>query len=124
MRFVQFFTLAWLTLSLARADVPPAQRAEVEHLLTWVQQSSCVFIRNGRKYTGQRAERHIMRKYEHFRDEIVDTGSFIELAASRSMASGRPYLIACDGYARPSRDVLLEELARHRNGRQDASALE
>jgi len=98
----------------AEADVPESQRAEVEHLLEYVRLSGCTFIRNGREYDGERAHRHVMRKYNYFRDEIDSTERFIELAATESTMSGRPYQIACAETARPSKDVLLEELGRFR----------
>jgi hypothetical protein len=101
--------------ALTRADVPESDRHEVEHLLEFIRQSDCAFIRNGRTYGGERAYRHVQRKYDYFRGDIMDAESFIELSASRSELSGQPYLFACSGTEpRRSRDVLLEELERYR----------
>jgi hypothetical protein len=99
----------------ALADVPAAQAVEVEHLLEFIKTSACELIRNGRSYSGDRAFRHVMRKYDYFRDRITSTEDFIELSATRSTMSGQPYRFACGG-SEPveSRTVLLEELARFR----------
>lgn len=108
----------WLAVALcargAAADVPESQRAEVEHLLGFIEHSSCTFVRNGRSYDSERALRHVERKYDYFRDEITSTEEFVELAATRSTVSGKPYLFVCDGETRESRAVLLDELARFR----------
>jgi hypothetical protein len=101
----------------ALADVPEAQAAEVEHLLDFIRTTTCELIRNGRAYSGDRAYRHVMRKYDYFRDRITSTEQFIELSATRSTLSGQPYWFAC-GDSKPveSETVLLEELARFRDG--------
>ena len=99
----------------AIADVPDTQRAEVEHLLGFIRTSSCELVRNGREYDGERAYRHVVRKYDYFRDEIASTEEFIALAATKSELSGRAYEFRCDGQpTTTSAAVLLEELARFR----------
>lgn len=98
----------------ARADVPAAQVGEVEHLLEFIRNSSCKFVRNGNEHDGERAFRHVMRKYDYFRDQIRSTEDFIDLAASRSEMSGRAYLFRCDGKESESRTMLLAELERFR----------
>lgn len=101
----------------AGADVPPAQRPEVEHLIAFVRGSGCVMERNGRRYTADDAARHIRRKYEHFRDEIHDSGDFIRLAATRSSVTGRPYRVICGGgEPQPAGAWLRRELQRYRSG--------
>ena len=110
-----FLLLAVLVFATpVAADVPAAQRAEVEHLLAFVKRSDCIFIRNGDKHAAADAHDHIVRKYEHFADEIDSTESFIELAASRSTFSGKAYSVRCGETLLPSRDWLLQELARFR----------
>ena len=66
-----------------RADVPPGQRAEVEHLIGYLENSDCEMLRNGRIHDGPEGARHVRRKYDHFRDEISSTEDFIELAELR-----------------------------------------
>lgn len=116
--------LAVLVIAVAlpshtRADVPPGQVAEVEHLLAFIKNnSSCRFLRNGREYSGTRAHRHVLRKYDYFRDQIRSTEDFIALSASESTISGKPYQFLCQGSpAVESKTALLEELARYRSSR-------
>jgi len=105
--------------SSAVADVPDAQKPEVDHLLEYIRTSPCQFMRNGRQYPGERAYKHVLRKYNYFRDRIATTEEFIELSASVSTMSGEPYWFICEGEPRePSKDKLLGELERYReNGR-------
>lgn len=100
---------------LVSADVPDAQIPEVEHLLEYIRTSPCLFMRNGREYPGERAYKHVLRKYNYFRDRIETTEQFIELSASVSTISGEPYWFVCDGEPRQeSQKMLLEELERYR----------
>ena len=100
------------------ADVPPAEKPEVEYLLGLVKTSACKFERNGKLYDGQKAYEHIERKYEHFQDEITSTETFIEYAATKSMISGKYYLIICAGREPENTgDWLLKELRKYRESR-------
>ncbi|MGH7848894.1 MAG: DUF5329 family protein, partial [Thermodesulfobacteriota bacterium] len=100
------------------ADVPPAEKPEVEYLLGLVKTSACKFERNGKLYDGEKAYGHIKKKYEHFRDEITSTETFIEYAATKSMISGNYYLVICAG-SEPENtgDWLLKELRKYRESR-------
>jgi Family of unknown function (DUF5329) len=105
--------------SAACADVPDAQRSEIRHLFDYVRSSGCPIERNGKPYPASEAVRHMQKKYEYFRADIDSTEKFVELAASRSEASGKPYLVKCPGRPRvPARDWLLVELARYRAERR------
>jgi len=70
-------------------------RTEIEFLLSYVEQSDCIFIRNGKEHQGPAAASHMRRKFEHFlaEDEVQTAEDFIRLAGTRSMLSGRPYRI-------------------------------
>lgn len=97
------------------ADVPPSQRAEVEHLFHFIKQSACIFERNGHQYPAAEAVVHIQKKYDYFRDKINNTEEFIEYSATKSTISGRMYYVSCPGQDRiTSRDWLLAELKRYR----------
>jgi hypothetical protein len=103
--------------SSAFADVAGSQRTEVDHLFEYVRTSKCQIERNGQLYPGAAAEEHMQKKYEHFRDQIDSTEKFIDLVASRSEVSKRPYLVRCGSkMAMPTRGWLLAELARFRAG--------
>jgi hypothetical protein len=93
----------------------PAEKPEVEYLLGLVKSSPCKFERNGKLYDGAKAYEHIKKKYDHFRDEITSTETFIEYSATKSMISGNYYYIVCPG-AEPEKtsDWLLRELSKYR----------
>jgi hypothetical protein len=81
----------------AAADVPPDQVAEVEHLISYLENSDCVMIRNGKVYSGSEGAKHVRRKYEYYRKKLSSTEQFIELSASRSSMSGKDYTVECPG---------------------------
>lgn len=117
---IAFYTFILVSLIALQAnhsfaDVPKSQKPEVEHLLEFVEITECQFERNGKKYDGEKASKHIKRKYKHFRDEITNTEEFIEYSATFSTRSGKPYLVYCsDNNPIESSVWLLEELARFR----------
>ena len=107
--------LLLVLFQLAVADVPPAQVAEVEHLISYLETSDCVMIRNGKVYSGSEGAKHVRRKYEYFRKKLSSTEQFIELSASRSSMSGQEYTVECPGEpVMTSSDWLHSELARYR----------
>lgn len=102
------------------ADVPPAQRAEVDYLLDFLENSDCALLRNGEAHDAREAARHVRRKYDHYRDTIRTTEEFIERAATRSLVTGRAYRVRCPG--QPERPVaywLGEALAAYRDDHRD-----
>ena len=68
------------------ADVPPEQKPEVEHLITFLETSDCSMIRNGEAHDGEEAAGHVRRKYEHFRNKIDSTEDFIRYDRRRMTA--------------------------------------
>lgn len=107
-----------LNLALAApaqaAPLSPQARAEVEALLAQLQSSSCDFNRNGSWHMPAEARAHLLRKLAYFEEKsMVGTADqFIELAATRSSSSGKPYLVRCPGSATvPSGDWLKARLA-------------
>ena len=70
----------------------------VNYLFDYVAKSDATFIRNGQTHTPQEAVNHIKAKYEHFKSEIKTPEDFIRLVASKSLLTGKPYLVrAPDG---------------------------
>ena len=117
--------LLWLHLFLctltADAGVASANdqlEGTINYLLTYVKNSDCIFIRNGKEYTAKEAVAHILRKYEHFRDEIKTAEDFIRLTASKSLMTGKPYWIkTIDGKKIKSENWLLKALELYRAAR-------
>lgn len=87
---------------------------EIAHLLTFVADSGCTYVRNGNQYDATEAREHIERKYDYIRDRISTTEQFIKYAATESSISGQPYTVICSGQEEPSADWLNRELDRYR----------
>jgi hypothetical protein len=99
----------------ALADPALVAAAEIDHLIAFIGSSTCIFNRNGDDYDGAAAAEHIAEKYAYYRDDITSAADFIDLAASRSALTGRPYQVRCAGSdAMPARDWLLLELETYR----------
>jgi hypothetical protein len=65
----------------------------INYLLSFVENSECIFIRNDNEHTAKAAAAHMKRKYEHFEGEIRTPEDFIRLAATKSLITGKPYLV-------------------------------
>lgn len=86
----------------------------IQYLIGYVSGSGLTFIRNAREYTPGEAAEHMNKKYQHFRDDIGTPEDFIELCATKSLLSGKPYLVVA-GQAKELRtgDWLRTELAAY-----------
>ena len=87
------------TLLLPCADATSSDDAllgTINYLLTYVEESNCVFIRNGKEYNSKDAAKHIKTKYDSLRLSIKTLEEFIERAATKSIVSGQLF-----GYSAP-----------------------
>ncbi len=101
----------------AQADPPVTVQIEVNFLLGYLDGSACDFNRNGTWHDAQTAQTHLRDKYQYLsaRNKVNTTEDFIELAATQSSFSGRPYTVKCGNQASmSSNEWLLIELARFR----------
>jgi hypothetical protein len=110
------------SISTAAGAAPAAApvRAEIDALLGKLQASGCQFNRNGSWYSGTEARSHLLRKLEYFEDKgnVQNTEQFIELAASKSSSSGKPYQVKCGSEgAIDSKLWLTRELATLRKSK-------
>jgi hypothetical protein len=105
------------------AAIEAAAVQEIDKLLARLAASACEFERNGSWHPAAEARTHLLRKRDAVgrRTTIASSEQFIELAATASSTSGRPYRVRC-GAAAPveSRRWLLDELQRLR--RPDAGS--
>ena len=86
----------------------------IQHLIGYVSGSGLRFIRNSSEYTPAEAAEHMNRKYQHFRDAIETPEDFIELCATKSLLSGKPYLVVSgQGKELRTSDWLRTELAAY-----------
>ena len=115
--------LVCLTMTgVSRAEPNDEAETPIQHLLNYVRQSDLVFVRNSSDHDSTEAAKHISEKYAHFKDDIVTPEEFIELCASKSLLTGKVYLVIDkQGREFATRDWLLTELAayRIRNGKVD-----
>jgi Family of unknown function (DUF5329) len=65
----------------------------IDYLIDYVGKSNATFIRNGASHTPAEAAAHIKAKYEHFKNQIKTPEDFIRLSASKSLLTGKPYLV-------------------------------
>lgn len=97
------------------ASQPEDLDATVQHLITFVKDSTVTFERNSSRYSGEQAAEHISKKYQHFKNEIDTPEKFIELCATGSMITGKPYsIITRQGEQLPSSEWLSAELSVYR----------
>ena len=102
------FVAAALLMTLPATASTPSE--EIAHLLDFIGDSSCAFIRNGVSYDGAEAAAHVKDKYEYYQRDIHSAEDFIAKAASRSELSGKPYLVRCGADTTPAADWLTREL--------------
>jgi hypothetical protein len=97
----------------AAEDAGIADR-EITGLISAVESSGCVFIRNGDRHDAAEAADHLRLKYRRGKRYADTAEHFIERLASKSSWSGEPYLIECGGTGEPSGDWLTTALLRIR----------
>jgi hypothetical protein len=87
----------------------------ISYLLDYVAHADVKFIRNGAEHTPAQAVEHMKAKRDHFKAEIKTPEDFIRLAASKSLLTGKPYLIRTpDGKETPLSEWLTAALQQHR----------
>jgi hypothetical protein len=94
----------------------------VLHLINYVSESDLTFIRNSDRYTSVEAADHMNKKYRHFKEDINTAEEFIDLCASRSLLSGKPYIVINEqGEQVRTSEWLQTELADYRARGRDSS---
>ena len=115
MTFAAGIALAlFMSLFMSPGAAEPTEKVDttIQYLMKTVAGSGLTFIRNGNRAKPEKAAEHMNRKYEHFRDDIETPEDFIELCATKSLLTGKPYMVV-DGQGRERRtsDWLRAELA-------------
>ena len=88
--------------------------AEVAHLLVFVADSGCTFVRNGTEHSSQDAAEHLQMKFKRGRRYVDSAEDFINRLASESSWSGKPYTVQCGDSVEASGVWLHRELAAYR----------
>lgn len=110
-------TLVVPTEGLSTTDEPLV--STINHLLKYVEDSKCVFIRNDTDYNSKEAAQHLKTKYDLFMYKVKTPEDFIEVAGTKSIVSGKPYWMRCDGHLITSAEWLTKELSDYRKALYD-----
>jgi len=109
--FLALFLCAWSNTSFAASE----NEVEIDHLLQFIANSNCTFIRNGERYPSAEAKLHINKKYNYVKSKVNSAEDFIKYAATKSSMTGKYYSVICAGKEKTSKQWLLDELAAYRN---------
>ena len=102
-------------LTSETAAAPETSAETIEYLLAYVEQSKLAFVRNGQEHDSEAAAAHMRRKYEYFKVGIATPEDFIGQVASKSLLSGRPYMVRLPGGREASVEAWLRDvLEKHR----------
>jgi len=111
-----------------RASDQPTTKAmsedeKIEALIRRVDElKDATFIRNGTEHDCHAAAKHMRDKWNYGKKEIHSALEFIDKAASKSSASGKPYLIRYkDGREVESGAFLRDELKKIESGESSSS---
>ena len=104
--------LSFVSGPLFAADNAPSETDKIERLIQRVETlRDAKFIRNGAEYDANTAGSFLKRKWDSNQARIKTAKDFIEIAATKSSTSGKPYLIRdADGKEIPSAEFLTAEL--------------
>lgn len=93
-RLLRVWLMLFLSVSIAAHARDAVETARINHLLKSVEQlEGAVFIRNGTEYDPKSAVSHLRMKLDKAGNEIKTAVHFIDLLASKSSVSGKPYII-------------------------------
>ena len=95
LKWIAFLLLYSIGFAGFAQSISNGEQQKIEFLKTELANSNCSLERNGKRYNAKKALKHINRKHEHFEDEIDSASKFIELTATQSSMSGKPYFIIC-----------------------------
>lgn len=90
----------------------------IAYLIEKIASSELKFIRNDEEHSSEEAAQHIRQKYEHFKSRIETPEDFIRLCASKSMVSGKPYLVVTHQGRTPVESWLVQILVEYRKSRE------
>jgi len=108
--------LCWITSRRPSAKSAESLDQTISYLIDYVANSKATFIRNGSSHTPAEAAEHIKAKFAHYKNDIKTPEDFIRLSASKSILSGKPYLVRLpDGKEMHLDAWLTEALKQHRS---------
>ncbi len=116
------FIMSFAPGASADSAETPEPQAAIEYLLAQVADSELEFVRNGKIHAGPDAAKHMRRKYEHYAKRIHSPEDFIEWAGTKSILSGKQYLVRDVDGVIPTADWLRDHLDEYRGLPNDRGA--
>ena len=91
------------------------EKKKIDFLLSSVENiKGAKFIRNGTEHDGKEAAEHLRSKLKSAGGKVQTADDFIRLCASKSLISGKPYLIrSSDGKTENSEQYFREKLKEY-----------
>lgn len=118
MRPILTLVLALPLLTVMAWSMDAKAKAEIEELLSFVQNSKARFIRNGQEYPAAEGAKHLRDKLDHAGDRVKTAEDFITGIASQSSLSGKLYLVKfADGRTQPTGEWLRKHLDEMRKSK-------
>lgn len=104
-----------LPAALVASGSDAQTKAEIDELISYVRTSSVRFVRNGAEYSAAEGAQHLRDKLARAGERVKTTDDFIAGIASKSLLSGKPYMVKfADGRTQPTGDWLRAHLAEVR----------
>ena len=116
------FVMSFAPAASADVATMPEARAAIEYLLARVADSELEFVRNDKIHAGPEAAKHMRRKYEHYAKRIHSPEDFIEWAGTKSILSGKQYLVRDVDGVIPTADWLRDRLDEYPGVSSDRGA--
>ena len=111
-RWLLIVLIVFLPFPLRGEDQALSEKHKIEQLIQRVENlQGATFVRNGKEYDAKTAAKFLKGKWDANTAKIKTAQDFIEVAATKSSTSGKPYLIRyADGKEIPSAEFLTAEL--------------
>jgi hypothetical protein len=91
------------------------EKKKIEYMISSVENLKGVtFIRNGSEHNGKNAAKHLRMKLQQAGSRVQTADDFIRLCASKSIITGKPYMIRLsDGKTIKSEEYFREKLEHY-----------
>ncbi|MFZ4798703.1 MAG: DUF5329 family protein [Bacteroidia bacterium] len=90
-----------------------SEEQKIEKLISSIEKSDAIFIRNGTEYPAKEAADHLRMKRKKAGNKVKTAKDFIDLIASKSYMSGEAYKMKFkNGSTINTRDMLYNELRK------------
>jgi len=116
LRLASGIVVLFLVLCFGTAGALEAQQSKrIEYLIAAAQQlEGAKFVRNGSEYDGKEAAAHLRLKLRNAGARVRSAEDFIELCATKSYFSGKPYqIVFSGGKTVPSGEFFHQQLRKY-----------